>query len=237
MSKILWVDTETTGLSAKDNGLTEVACIVEIDGVIKDKLLVKINPFTYSKNVAVEDEALKLTNKSTDILKTYGDSLDEFSSFIQLLDKYIDKFDKNDKFQVAGYNVSFDIEFIRAWFKDNNNSYYGSYFTYKDIDVFAMVKHFKLLKLIGATDNDQLKTICEFFAIPLQAHNALDDIVATKELYKQLVDRYVITNDKCCQYCRYHKVNDEFSNDECSHLNILASADFYCSEFDKKIEE
>ena len=79
MSKILWIDTETTGLSAKDNGLTEVACIVEIDGVIKDKLLVKINPFTYSKNVVVEDEALKLTNKSIDILTGIGDSLDVLS--------------------------------------------------------------------------------------------------------------------------------------------------------------
>lgn len=48
MKKVLWIDTETTGLNPKVHGLREVAFIVEVDGVEKEKGVFKINPFTYT---------------------------------------------------------------------------------------------------------------------------------------------------------------------------------------------
>lgn len=44
------------------------------------------------------------------------------------------------------------------------------------------------------TKNDKLKTICEHFNIPIDAHNALSDIEATKNLYELIADRFI--NDK-----------------------------------------
>jgi len=193
MKKVLYIDTETTGLSSISNGLTEVACIIVIDDVEVDKFLLQINTSTYKKEVDFDDYALNLTNKSIEDIHSYPDSSRQFEVFLNQVGKYIDKFDKADKFQISGYNVSFDIGFIQSWFHDNDNKFYGSYFSYKDLDVFAMVKHFKHLGLIDTPD-DKLLTICEHFNIPLDAHNALDDIIATKKLDEILTDKFIITN-------------------------------------------
>ena len=41
----------------------------------------------------------------------------------------LEKFDKKDKFFLVGYNnASFDNQFFRAFFVQNNDMYFGSYF-------------------------------------------------------------------------------------------------------------
>ena len=97
---------------------------------------------------------------------------------------------EDEKFQIVGYNTSFDIGFIKAWFKDNDAKF-SDYFTYKDIDVFALVKHLRLFGLMIDCENDKLSTVCKYFGIEIDAHDAMNDIVATRELYKYIVDQYI----------------------------------------------
>jgi DNA polymerase-3 subunit epsilon len=227
MSKILYIDTETTGLDKTKSGLTELACIVEINGVQVDKLLLQINTTTYNKDIAIEDEALTLTGKTKELINSYPTSKDQFEMFIDLLDQYIDKYDKTDKFQLNGYNTNFDIGFIQEWFKDNDHKYYGSYFNYKELDVFALVKYLKYLGLID-TENDKLETICNHFGIELDAHNALDDIVATKKLHELLTQKYIVKNTNC-ENCIY-KDNDVYL-EQCG-----TCSSFYGNMYEAKTE-
>jgi len=191
--KLIYIDTETTGLDPRLCGMTEIACIVVEDGEQIDKKLLYINPNTYTKQINIEMQALELTNKTLDDLESYPTSKGQFDEFIAFLDKHIDKYNKQDKFKIIGYNIGFDIEFLKQWFIDNGHQYYGSYFDYKDIDVFALVKHLKLLNMFE-TENDKLSTLCKYFDIDIDAHNALSDIEATRDLYQVLTDNYIRVN-------------------------------------------
>lgn len=192
MKKVIYIDTETTGLDKVKHGMRELAYIIEVDGEELESGLFKINPLTYNKEVEIDQKALDISNKTLDEITSdeYADSVDCFNSFIETLDKYIDKFDKEDKFIVNGYNTPFDTGFIQEWFKDNNHKYYGSYFNYKELDVFALVKFLKYMDFID-TPSDKLEIICEYFNVELEAHNALDDIRATKKLNSILTNRYL----------------------------------------------
>lgn len=70
---------------------------------------------------------------------------------------------------------------------------FKDYFHYKVIDVFFSYLPLKHLGFIDTVD-DKLKTVCEYFNIPIDAHNALSDIEATKNLYELISDRFI--NDK-----------------------------------------
>lgn len=187
--KLIYIDTETTGLDSRLHALTEIACIVVEDGEIIDKQLLYINPSSYTKMATIDPQALEFRNVTIEEVEAYPSSKDQFNEFIAFLDKHIDKYDKQDKFKILGYNIGFDIGFIKEWFIDNDHKYYGSYFDYKDIDVFALVKHLKLINQSFETENDKLETLCKYFGIGIDAHNALSDIEATRELYKRIVSR------------------------------------------------
>ncbi len=194
MKKILWLDTETTGLNPLVHGLREVGFIIEIDGVEEERGNLFINPFTYERAVEVDDYALSISNKTIEEIKTYDRSSFCFKEFIKLMIKYINVNDKDDVFVIAGYNVGFDVGFIKEWFKDMDlGNDYKTLFHYKSLDVFPLVITLKHLRLID-TENDRLETICKYFNIPLDAHNALSDIEATKKLYEVIVDKFIVKN-------------------------------------------
>ncbi len=196
INKILWIDTETTGLNPAKHGLRELAYILIIDGQEVKKDVLQIDPRTYKhKMIEIDNKALELSNITIEDFDNYDDSAYAFDRFSTLLE-YIDKEDKNDYFTLAGFNVKFDNDFLREWFDDNGDfdaEDFNSYFHYKIIDVFPLVFNLKHLGLID-TKNDKLKTVCEYFNIPIDAHNALSDIEATKNLYELIADRFF--NDK-----------------------------------------
>ncbi len=189
MNKILWLDTETTGLSPKKHGLREVAYIAIIDGQIVQKDVLFIDPFSYKKEVEISQEALDISSKTIDEFKTYPDSAFSFDKFSTLFE-YVDKEVKEDCWILAGYNINFDIGFLKDWFWDNGcGKDFYKIFHYKADDVFPLVTKLNRQGLIN-TENDKLGTVCEYFDIKIDAHNALSDIEATKELDEILTSKY-----------------------------------------------
>ena len=186
MSKLLYTDTETTGLDAEANALTQIACIVVIDGEEVDRLVLDINPFTYPYAATIDDKALEITGKTKEEVRTYPDQRVQCHKWVAFMEKYIDIDDKKDVFQFIGYNTSFDIGFVKNWLK-TNGLYFNNFFSYKDVDVFALVKHMRLWGMLEGCKNDKLGTVCEHFGIELDAHDAMNDIVATRELYRYLI--------------------------------------------------
>jgi DNA polymerase-3 subunit epsilon len=193
MKAIAYIDVETTGLDPKKHALREVAVIIEIDGKIKEKQLFKINPFLYNKKVEVDADALKISGLTIEDLEedSYQHPIIQIVRFVDLLEKY--SFNKQEekvhRYQIIGYNIAFDIGFLKEWFYDTDLYHFSNIFDHKSICVFELVKHLKYMGVIK-THNDKLPTLCEKYNIPLNAHNALDDIEATKELY-ELLQRYI----------------------------------------------
>ena len=187
-NKILWVDLETTGLIPGRSAIIQLAALVEIGGQVLETIDLKLRPLIKNVN---DPEALKLHGLSEPAIKLYPPNADAFVAFEALLRKYIDKFDKLDKFVLAGYNVSsFDEPFLRQFFIDNAatkkereaHGYFGSYFAWPKRDTQTYVaEHFAEYSL--RLENYQLATVCAHFGIEIDAHDALSDITATRTLY------------------------------------------------------
>lgn len=182
MKKCLWFDTETTGLNSYKNDIIQIACIVEVEGNVLDQFESKIRPFDPAN---VEPKALEVNGlKLEDVLK-YPDPKIVHKEFTKFISNYIDKFDKADKFAPAGYNIKFDIDFLMSFFRKCGDSYYGSYFNYKAIDPLYMIHVMDYERKINLP-NYKLVTVCNHYNINIEAHEALSDIKATRELFKTL---------------------------------------------------
>ena len=193
MKKVLWLDVETTGLDCRKHGLREVGFIIEIDGVEVDKGVFKINPFTYTtRDVEIDDYALEISKVSIEDLESYNSASYCFKELMKKLVKYVNVNDKNDCFVIAGYNVAFDIGFTKEWFKEMGLlDSYKDLFHYKSLDVFSIVFALRHLGLNSA-ENDKLETMCNYFDIHIDAHNALSDIEATKKLYELICEKFIL---------------------------------------------
>ena len=193
MKKVLWLDVETTGLDCRKHGLREVGFIIEIDGVEVDKGVFKINPFTYTtRDVEIDDYALEISKVSIEDLESYDRVSYCFKELMKKLVKYVNVNDKNDCFVIAGYNTAFDIGFIKEWFKEMGLlDSYKDLFHYKSLDVFSIVFALRHIGLNSA-ENDKLETMCNYFDIEIEAHNALSDIEATKKLYELICEKFIL---------------------------------------------
>lgn len=185
MRKILFIDTETTGLDPHKNGIIQVSGIIEIDGDIKEEFNIKCQPMTGD---AVDAKALEVTGTTHEMIQSYISGADGYRRLVSIFDKYVSKFDKNDKFQVVGYNVRYDMEMLKSWFDKNGNPYMGSYMTWQPFDVMSVCHMLKYMGVLNLP-NYKLSTLCEHFGITIKAHDAMSDITATRELSRVLLSR------------------------------------------------
>lgn len=187
MNKIIFIDTETGGVNAEKSALIQLSGIIEVDGTEKEKFNFYIKPF---ENSEVNEKALEVQGRTLEELGTekYIDESIIYKKFLEILDKYIDKYDKNDKFIVAGYNVKFDIDILKALFERNNNKFLFSYFNSSMLDPLYSVRLLQVADMLPVLENNKLETWCKYFNIELKAHDSLQDITATKKLIEKLVE-------------------------------------------------
>lgn len=183
MKKILYFDVETTGMDAFENDIIQFAGIIEVDGIIKETFDFKLKPFNLEK---VNGEALGINGFTLEKIKNFPDSNNVYKQIIALFEKYIDKYDKNDKFYPAGYNVSFDLDFLQQYFLKCNDKFgIGVWQNWKKIDPLLVLQFMDSQGLISL-ENYKLVTVCKHFDISFKAHDALCDIQATREVIEKV---------------------------------------------------
>ena len=187
MTKLCYIDVETTGLNANKHAIIQLAYIIEINGKVKAKGSYQINPKTYNKSREVEPRALEVNGITMEQLASYEDQAEAFIKFLRVLESHISI---EEKLTFVAYNSPFDIKFVQAWFQDNGRQNdYGRYFTYKDLDVFALVKYLIHAGPLATMKSHKLSDLCEYFAITLtDTHDAISDIEATRELHLKLMN-------------------------------------------------
>ena len=185
--KLFYLDVETTGLDSKCNDILQLAYIVEINGKIKEKGSLFCQPFNYSN---INTRALEINKLTMDEIKEFPTPQEMYSKLIKILDKYIDNYTRgHNKFSPAGYNVRFDVEFLREFFHKNNDRFYNSYFDYHLLSVDSLLYLFDYKGLIKL-ENYKLVTIAKHFGIEFNAHDALADIETTRRVFYKLLDYF-----------------------------------------------
>ena len=165
----IFLDTETTGLSANDgHRMVEIACIETKDLTPSDKIFHRIlNP---ERNVP--EEAFKIHGFSSDFLKnkeTFDKVVDEFLEFI-----------KGKKIII--HNASFDLGFL---------NYQLRLIKRKEIKRDYVIDSLEIARGKFPGVANSLDALCRRFNIDLSRrtkHNALLDCELLREVYINLLD-------------------------------------------------
>lgn len=186
--KQLFYDLETTGTMYWRNGIHQFSGMVVIDGEIKETFNYKVCP---NPKADITEEALQVAGVSKEDILQYPPMQEVYSEFVQMLGKYVDKYDKTDKFFLCGYNnASFDNQFLRAWFVQNGDNYFGSWFWSSAIDVMVLATQ-ALMEVRSRMLNFKLCTVSQAFGIKIEEeklHDAMYDIYLTYEVYKRITN-------------------------------------------------
>ena len=166
----IFLDTETTGLSAKDGDrIVEIACIETKDLIPTNRVFHKIiNP-----QKKVSSEAFKVHGFSDDFLKTkekFDEVVEDFLEFI-----------KNKKLII--HNAPFDIGFLNTELRRVNK---------KILDLKNVEDSLSLARSKFPASSNSLDNLCKRFNIDLSRrtkHNALLDCELLREVYINLVDQ------------------------------------------------
>ena len=176
----VFLDTETTGLSANDgHKIVEIACIETNDLLPTKKIFHKlINP---QRDVPLE--AFKVHGFSTEFLKdkeTFDKVADEFLKFI------------NDK-KIIIHNASFDLGFLNHELKLIRKN---------EIKKDNIVDSLEIARNKFPGTSNSLDALCRRFSISLarrEKHNALLDCELLREVYINLLDakepKLIFSND------------------------------------------
>lgn len=184
MQKLLFIDLESTGKDKKLNDVWQIAMIVDIwDREIAEleQRMCPVNPENFSL------EALQLNDKSIEELKEYPDAGGQLTIMKNWMQQYVAPFNRMDKFVLVGYRVDFDKDFLRSHFFKLGDKYFGSWFSYYVIDVYAWVQALFALKRFPGAENCKLGTIAKHMGIEHEAHDAMSDIRATREIFNRIV--------------------------------------------------
>lgn len=186
MNKIIFIDTETGGVNPEKAALIQLSGIIRIDKKDVEKFNFYIKPF---ENSEVTEKALEVQGRTLEELKTdkYVEEKEVYKQFINILDKYIDKYDRTDKFIVAGYNVRFDVDILKAFFQRHGNNFLFSYLDSSMLDPLYSIRLLQIAEVLPVLENNKLETWCKHFGIELKAHDSLGDIEATKKLIGKLI--------------------------------------------------
>ncbi len=165
----IFLDTETTGLSVKDNHkIVEIACIETKNLVPTNKIFHKIiNPLR-----DVPEEAFKVHGFSTELLKskeTFENIADEFLSFI-----------KGKKIII--HNAPFDLSFLNNELKALKKS---------EIEKENVIDSLELARSKYPGASNSLDALCRRFNVDLTRrtkHNALLDCELLREVYIRILD-------------------------------------------------
>jgi len=184
--KILWIDCETTGTNPEFHDIWQLAFLIEIDEEIEYEENLLIRPYNFD---TIQQSALAAGNTSVEELEKIDTPITHVVDRLKSVwEKYIDKYNRSDKFVIAGYNVRFDYNFLYEMFKKAGDKYgLGSWAYWPVRDVATYVADIAILSGFEF-DNFQLSTVCKKFGIEFEAHDAVEDIKATKKLYEILME-------------------------------------------------
>ncbi|MBU5669076.1 PolC-type DNA polymerase III [Peptoniphilus sp. MSJ-1] len=176
-------DIETTGLSSRNDKITEIGAVKIENGIITDRFSELINP-----EIPIPEVVVNLTGISNELVSdkpTIEDIIPKFYEF------------SKDAVLVA-HNAKFDISFIRREYKNNNLE-----FNHPILDTLVMAR-----ALLCDLKRFNLGTLCKNLGISLVgAHRAVNDAEATAAMFIKLIEKF-----KKDKEFNFDNLNEEIKN-------------------------
>lgn len=193
--KTLYVDVETTGLIKYHHGIISLGYIIEDDkGFEITRGCLEMNPLSYSTKVSAK--ALDINGYTIDKIKELPDAADVCKEFIRVLNEHLDPKDYKDKYKLVAYNADFDSGFLQFWMDKLVPSTYWKLIDYKHLDPFALVKYLQYLGKIDTGKSQALGSVAAYFNLEHVAHDAMGDIIVTRQIHHILTERFINDNSK-----------------------------------------
>jgi len=180
--KTLWFDTETTGLDPRKHDIIQLAAIVEIDGEIEAKKVWKCRPFNPE---SADPKALEIHGFTLEDLAKEMPPASMHFEFVSLMKQFVDPYKREDKFYPAGFNIKFDMDFLLNLFLNCDDNYFGSWFNGYTLDAYPLYAALKARGIIEP-ENLRLETLAKMAGVKIKAHDALSDILASREIYNNV---------------------------------------------------
>ena len=181
--KLVFFDLETTGTNPGKHGIHQISGQIVIDGVVKESFDFHVQP---NPKALIEEEALKVGGVTREQILASPPMQQVYQEFVAMLGKYVDKFNKKDKFFLVGYNnAAFDNQFLRGFFLQNGDVYFGSWFWSNSIDVMVLASAY-LATRRPEMENFKLSTVAKTLGIVVNddsLHDAMYDIELTKAVF------------------------------------------------------
>ncbi|MFR7761417.1 MAG: exonuclease domain-containing protein, partial [Peptoniphilus grossensis] len=159
-------DIETTGLSSRNDKITEIGAVKIVDGTIVDRFSQLVNPEREIPQVVVE--LTGISNAKVENEPTIEEVIPKFYEF------------SKDSVLVA-HNAKFDISFIRREYANNNLE-----FSHPILDTLVLAR-----ALMTDMKRFNLGTLCKNLGVSLVgAHRAVNDAEATAAMFIKLIERF-----------------------------------------------
>lgn len=182
---MLFLDVETTGLNPDIHAVHQISGIIYIDGEKKEEFDFNVRPHA---GALADKKALEIAGVTKDQLRGYESNIDVYQKIKTILEKYVDKFDKKDKFFFCAYNANFDNSFMWSFLQNAGDNYWGSYVWSGSLDIMALAA-FHLTEQRAEMPNFKLMTVALELGIEIdesKLHNSLYDVELTYEIYKKI---------------------------------------------------
>jgi DNA polymerase III epsilon subunit-like protein len=193
--RIVWVDLETGGVDENEHQITQFAAVAtggpplfkepEQDSEFERKVALVSGKWT--------DEALKLQAYDPVVWKAEGKTvvevLDDFDLWIKKHCHEAVSGRTGNRYQVAhmaGHNAGFDGRFLRAAAERNDRWIRLTNWTGGIYDTLQLAKWY-FLGRDEQPENLRLETLCKFFGISMEAHDALEDVRATIKIARRMI--------------------------------------------------
>ena len=185
-SRRFWVDTETTGLDTQRHFAFQISYLIEENNVILRSRTLEFRPERYEL-YEFSKEAEDIHGYSRDKIISLQPEKTAFAVLLGDLKRYGKK-----RLTLAGYNINFDIRFLKAIFDRNkaanslDSSAFYKYFDYMHFDMLQFVQAYRIAGIISLPHID-LESICRYFGINTEeAHNSMIDILNTKAVFDRM---------------------------------------------------
>lgn len=156
------VDIETTGYNPGWDEIIELCAIKVRNGQIEDKFVSLVKP-----NNSVPDYITEMTGITSEMVDTAPSLNEILPHFVRFVGEDI----------ILGHNVTFDLNFITF----ETTRLLGQPFLNNYMDTLSLSR-----KVLPSASNHRLITLATEFNLPLPAHRADADCIATKSLFDSI---------------------------------------------------